>query len=690
MKRLLALILTWLLIGLALDRFAFDSGTLAMQQPGSLSGTVRDEQGKALPGVTETLSSGNSPERVAVTNADGTFQFRDLRPGDYTVRAGLEGFTLIEQEVTVRLDREAKLELSLRSSAGEELRLSQARPIITGVGEFQRLPNGTGIAGAMFKSNVPVNRVRLGLPDGPRFDIRLSYFPEAWTEKRNPYDIEFSGPPLVEIEARFLTTEDSIRQFGEFFKKPVEFEFFLGKLNYGSYKFDFKATEPVKPVTSEQAADIPEVIRPGSNFSIMPKEAYRDGKWKLSIGDQSFEAYPADAFAGIDSASLAKVIHDKEKAKQKAYNQVQRFIDDLRAKGFLRNFTDQQNSRVFHIPKGVAPGKISITYTNKMGETTVLGGTNTKFLDEFTTASLAAPRLIRCTPKVLQNRALCICGFFPNLFSRKQLMLDGKRLTVTPAGSTDMLVFTPQNLAPGRHVITWDTAGFENILNPEPQRMKPSAAEQIEFDVLVVEGSIDQAELLAKQATKMRMRIIGTDEKVPIELENTTPNVIKLDPSDKQVAVTSGGSNNTLERKVEAKKTGVPVANFNINFRLTLPPCPCNAGETERAQKLGGSVTRPPADPPDAQPNQPRKDCELILSEYNALSIEYGKLQTDQKRVVERCDRLDDGTITGRDNRDSCLRTMFFFNARGIQRAQRLREQMLELLAAYRECIGGN
>ena len=689
MKQLLSLFLTLLLIGIASDLRA-----RAIQQPtGTLSGTVRGSDGQPLPGATATIS-GVGPSRTATTNPDGSFSFSGLPVGTYTIKVELEGFATIDQpNVVVGRDKETKLDLSLSVAIEDAITVTSESPLITGVGEVQKLPNGTGIVGAMFKSKVPVDRVEMKVPARLGFGIKASYLPKDWkAETREdvvpqdvmPQDvIKMSGPPRLEIPARF-TIEGWNRQLEEFFKKLVEFNFGLGKLNFRTVKLDFKPTEPVKPVTPAQAAELPEVIRPGSSFSISPKVGYENGTWKLSIGNDVFNSYLARNPAVISSNDVRKAL---DLALRKEF--------DPAMFGFGSG-TEQSPPRLgFHIPAGITlppDGKISLTYQNEYGDTTALGEASTRLLGRLPHSVLDPPRLFRCTPKIFQNRSLCVCGFFPNSFSRSQLLLDGKRLDLPRSGSTDMVVFLAENLSPGKHVISWDMTGFASFFDPEPFRTKPSSSEQVEFVVLVVQGSIDQNKLLSGQRTDMRLRIIGTDEKLPIELENTTTEVIELEGGARQVIKTSGGNNNTLQRWVKAQHTGMREAKFNINYRLTLPPCPCNPDETEKAQTVGGNVSKPPDDPQGSQVTQPRKDCELILSQYNALSVEYGKLQSDIKRVLESCDRLDDGTTVGKGNRDNCRITVGVGNVRALDRAAQLREQMLDLLAEYRDCVsqGGN
>ena len=66
---------------------------------GSLRGTVRDEQGGVLPGVTVTARSPQAlTPGVAVTDATGEFRIPNLPPGTYTLTAELTGFAVFNLE----------------------------------------------------------------------------------------------------------------------------------------------------------------------------------------------------------------------------------------------------------------------------------------------------------------------------------------------------------------------------------------------------------------------------------------------------------------------------------------------------------------------------------------------------------------------------------------------------------------
>lgn len=68
----------------------------AQDQTASLSGTVTDDSGDALPGVTVTIIQGNSVQTV-YTDIGGKFFASGLAPGLYDVRCELNGFITIEK-----------------------------------------------------------------------------------------------------------------------------------------------------------------------------------------------------------------------------------------------------------------------------------------------------------------------------------------------------------------------------------------------------------------------------------------------------------------------------------------------------------------------------------------------------------------------------------------------------------------
>jgi hypothetical protein len=75
---------------------------------GTVSGTVTDEQGGALPGVTVTLH-GKTGARTTVTDAKGEYRFTAVDPGTYDLSAELTGFRPMKRaEVPVSIGKTAE------------------------------------------------------------------------------------------------------------------------------------------------------------------------------------------------------------------------------------------------------------------------------------------------------------------------------------------------------------------------------------------------------------------------------------------------------------------------------------------------------------------------------------------------------------------------------------------------------
>jgi hypothetical protein len=73
----------------------------------ALSGTVRDQTGAVLPGVTVELrgSSGSGSGSIALTGSSGEYAFSNVRPGRYQVAFSLINFaTVVRRDVTVSSD----------------------------------------------------------------------------------------------------------------------------------------------------------------------------------------------------------------------------------------------------------------------------------------------------------------------------------------------------------------------------------------------------------------------------------------------------------------------------------------------------------------------------------------------------------------------------------------------------------
>src|SRR5215831_4217646 len=97
-----------LLVALVL---ALPGTALAQAVYGSIGGTVTDESGGVLPGVTVTITSTerNTVDTV-VTNESGYFTKERMLPGNYQVKAELTGFkSAVVSSVVVSVDTQTPL-----------------------------------------------------------------------------------------------------------------------------------------------------------------------------------------------------------------------------------------------------------------------------------------------------------------------------------------------------------------------------------------------------------------------------------------------------------------------------------------------------------------------------------------------------------------------------------------------------
>jgi hypothetical protein len=114
----------------------------AQLQTGNLYGTVTDDQGAPLPGVTVTLSGGGAPS-VQVTNAQGQFRFLGLSPGSYDLKAELEGFSTIDYpNIVINIGRNTNIEVKLSAAVEDVITVTAESPLL----DERRISTGATVA----------------------------------------------------------------------------------------------------------------------------------------------------------------------------------------------------------------------------------------------------------------------------------------------------------------------------------------------------------------------------------------------------------------------------------------------------------------------------------------------------------------------------------------------------------------
>jgi len=124
-----------LLLAMAVPAFA-------QLQTGDLYGTVSDEQGQPLPGVTITLTGVGAPQ-VQQTDEQGNFRFLNLYPGSYGVKADLEGFSSIDYpDIAVRLGGKADLRITLSGAVEDTITVTGESPLL----DERRVNQGSNVS----------------------------------------------------------------------------------------------------------------------------------------------------------------------------------------------------------------------------------------------------------------------------------------------------------------------------------------------------------------------------------------------------------------------------------------------------------------------------------------------------------------------------------------------------------------
>lgn len=141
-------IFTAFLLSLALASPAFAQSTAIN---GTIEGTVKDDQGAVLPGVTVTVSNiDTGDQRVVVSNERGLYRAPLLSLGTYRVVAELQGFKKFEQTgVSLRAGQTAVIDVSLTVGAvAETILVTADAPLV----DLAKIEQGRTLSEAEIKT----------------------------------------------------------------------------------------------------------------------------------------------------------------------------------------------------------------------------------------------------------------------------------------------------------------------------------------------------------------------------------------------------------------------------------------------------------------------------------------------------------------------------------------------------------
>ncbi len=108
-------------------------GTLfAQSSNGSIAGTITDQTGATLPGVTVSATNvSTGAERNAVSNSTGHYEIGLLPPGAYKVKVELSGFQPMQRDrVVVNVGTVATLDVKLKTGVAETVTVTAAAPVV--------------------------------------------------------------------------------------------------------------------------------------------------------------------------------------------------------------------------------------------------------------------------------------------------------------------------------------------------------------------------------------------------------------------------------------------------------------------------------------------------------------------------------------------------------------------------------
>ena len=141
-------ILSAFILSLAVGSSVFAQSTAIN---GTIEGTVRDEQGAVLPGVTVSVTNlDTGQQRVAVTNESGLYRAPLLSLGTYRISAELQGFKKFEQTgVSLRAGQTAVIDIALAVGVlSETITVTADSPVV----DLAKIEQGRTLSEAEIKT----------------------------------------------------------------------------------------------------------------------------------------------------------------------------------------------------------------------------------------------------------------------------------------------------------------------------------------------------------------------------------------------------------------------------------------------------------------------------------------------------------------------------------------------------------
>jgi hypothetical protein len=112
--------------------FVAAGNVMAQTTHGDIQGTVTDEAGAPLPGVTVSISSAALiGAKSAISDGDGDYKFLVLPPGDYSVAFNLPGFQARSQEnLRVSMGTTTRVDAVMTPAFSDEVVVTSETPLV--------------------------------------------------------------------------------------------------------------------------------------------------------------------------------------------------------------------------------------------------------------------------------------------------------------------------------------------------------------------------------------------------------------------------------------------------------------------------------------------------------------------------------------------------------------------------------
>jgi hypothetical protein len=356
--------------------------------------------------------------------------------------------------------------------------------------------------------------------------------PDGWTAVQKGRQITASGPAQPEVNLRFDFKGNNL---DDYVGKDATIQSGLGKRLDQPVKIKIQL-QPRVEVTPflDGILTPPAQATPGQPFLIGVGDLYRRGTWQL--GTTEGGPVPLLPLEAIRDMSVFK-------------SGTPRALYDMRGTDGFTGLLSRPAPRPF------------ITAYPAMGRFT-----SARFIDRFGDRLVDAPltidpgspggggrRLTGGSAFAFAGQAACVSGQFPTFGDPYGLVLDGRTVLVPwGASQTTVMLGIPDGTTAGPHTIS-----------------DPNGSSSITVGILTVEGTIDQNKLWKGESTTMRLRVVGTDQKLPVGVLNRTPSIIDIDGGVRQTLTSAGGQDNVITRGV----TGIHRGDFSNLYSVSTAGC---------------------------------------------------------------------------------------------------------------------